>query len=56
HLSCLAHVINHAVQALLGKRGLGASKAEEIGDQPDDEDDEDNWANSNYKEIDINNE
>jgi hypothetical protein len=62
YVSCIAHVINLAVQALLGKGGLGASKPEEIGDQADDEDDEDdkndedNIGNSNCEEIDINDE
>ena len=62
HVSCIAHVINLAVQALLGKGGLGASKPEEIEDQSDDEDDEgdkndeDNRDNSNCDEADINDE
>ncbi|KAF9577306.1 hypothetical protein BGW38_007576, partial [Lunasporangiospora selenospora] len=38
HVSCIAHVVNLAVQALLGKRGLGAGTPEEIGDMADIED------------------
>ncbi|KAF9408146.1 hypothetical protein BGZ76_005930 [Entomortierella beljakovae] len=56
HVPCIAHVINLAVQALLCKRGLGASKPEEIGDQSDDKDDEENRGNNNCKEININDE
>ena len=53
HVSCLAHVINLAVQALLGKGGLGASKPEEIEDQSDDEDDEDDEDNGDCRENDV---
>jgi septal ring-binding cell division protein DamX len=51
YVSCIVHVINLAVQVLLSKGSLRASKPEEIESQSDDEDDEDN-----SKEIDINNE
>ncbi|KAF9397136.1 hypothetical protein BGZ76_008471, partial [Entomortierella beljakovae] len=52
HISCIAHVINLAVQALLGKGGLGASKPEEVEDQEDDEDDSSSGSGSG-EEIDF---
>ncbi|KAF9914865.1 hypothetical protein FBU30_002329, partial [Linnemannia zychae] len=37
HVSCLAHVINLAVQALLGKGGLGAESPEDMERDIDDD-------------------
>jgi hypothetical protein len=37
HVSCIAHIINLAVQALLGKGGLGASKPEDVKNLTDNE-------------------
>jgi len=41
HVPCLAHVLNIAVQAILGKHGLGASAEADV-DALDIEDDDDN--------------
>ncbi|KAF9913821.1 hypothetical protein FBU30_003023, partial [Linnemannia zychae] len=38
HVSCLAHVINLAVQALLGKGGLGAESPEDMESDVNDDD------------------
>ncbi|KAF8949589.1 hypothetical protein BGZ46_005077, partial [Entomortierella lignicola] len=58
HVSCIAHVINLAVQALIGKGGLGASEPEDVKNETDDnsvnyDDDEEGFDEVGFVSFDI---